>query len=524
MASETLTTALLGRLSQHPFYAVLSVLLAYFALGRIQQYWRLRHFKGPFSTGVSWLWHSRAVVAGDSHLHYGYATEKFGSIARVAPNHLITSSPELWAHINAVRSPYKRAEWYYHAARFEPGKDNVFTECDNEKHDARRRKMAAGYAGKENPGLEASVDTHVKELVHLIRSKYAAPATSTQSAMPMDMATKMQYLTLDVISDVGLGKAFGDLKADADVNDYLKASEEGLYIANLSFGLGISWLRNVPILGKAISPSEKDARGFGKMMAEARKSVEARKMKSTDERSDMLASFIRHGITGDDLFQEVFEQVLAGSDTTAASLRIIMLYIMSHPRVYAKLQAEIDDAVQAGKASAYPEVILDVEARKLPYLCAVIREAMRVHPPVVNLFSRVVPKGGDVVTVDGKEVFLPGDTMIGYAAWGMHRNNRAVYGADAEVFRPERWFVDEEAPGEKERLARMYKTNDLIFGHGRWVCLGRVVALIEIHKTVFELLRNFDFALTNPHEPWKIFNVMGLFSIGDMWVDVTERL
>lgn len=339
----------------------------------------------------------------------------------------------------------------------------------------------------------------------------------------MDMATKMQYLTLDVISDVGLGRAFGDLKADEDVNDYLKASEEGLRIGNMAFGLGTSWLRDVPIIGPAISPSEKDERGFGKMMAEARKSVQERMLKSTDERSDMLSSFIRHGISGDDLFQETFEQILAGSDTTAASLRIIMLYLMSHPRIYAKLQAEIDGAVKAGIAPASPEIISDAEARRLPYLSAVVREGMRVHPPVVNLFSRVVPQGGDAVTVDGKEYFLPGGAMIGYAAWSMHRNNKTLYGEDAEVFRPERWFVDESGPAEKERLALMYKTNDMIFGYGRWQCLGKVVALIEIHKTIFELLKNFDFALTNPHEPWTVFNSLGLWAIGNMWVDVTER-
>jgi hypothetical protein len=67
-----------------------------------------------------------------------------GPIARVAPNHLVTSSPELWAHINAARSPYSRAAWYYHAVRFEPGKDNVFTEVDNKKHEKRRKQMAAG--------------------------------------------------------------------------------------------------------------------------------------------------------------------------------------------------------------------------------------------------------------------------------------------------------------------------------------------------------------------------------------------
>jgi cytochrome P450 len=381
--------------------------------------------------------------------------------------------------------------------------------------------MAAGYAGKENPGLECTIDVQVTSLIHLIREKYAAPAASTGVSKPMDLAKKIAYLTLDVISAVGLGKPFGDLKADADVNDYLHASETGLHIGNMAFGLGTSWLTALPIIGPAISPSEKDTTGFGKMMAEARKVVDQRKMKSTNEKSDMLASFIRHGITGDDLFQEVFEQILAGSDTTAASLRIIMLYIMSHPRVYAKLQREIDDAV-AGQAVG-EDIVPDAEARKLPYLSAVIREGLRVHPPVVNLFSRIVPKGGDVVTVDGKETFLPGDTMIGYSAWSMHRNNKAVYGKDAEVFRPERWIVDESVPGEKERLTKMTKTNDLIFGHGRWVCLGKVVAMIEIYKTIFELLRHFDFALTNPHEPWTIFNTMGLFAIGNMWVDVTER-
>ncbi|KAF2661227.1 cytochrome P450 monooxygenase-like protein [Lophiostoma macrostomum CBS 122681] len=491
-------------------YLIGLFLCLYAAVGRLRQYWRLRHFKGPPSTGISWLWHSRAVISGDSHSWYGYATEKYGPIARIAPNHLITSSPE-------------RAEWYYHAARFEPGKDNIFTECDNERHDARRKKMAAGYSGRENPGLEASIDIHVKDLVHLIRSKYASPPNSKKVTKPMDLATKIQYLTLDVISEVGLGKAFGDLKSDQDVNDYLAAMEVGLRIGNQAFGMGTSWLRDVLFLGKRISPSEKDEKGFGRMMSEARKVITARLLKSTEERSDMLSSFIRHGLTGDDLFQETFETMLAGSDTTSASIRIILLYLMTHPRVYAKLQAEIDGAIKAGNAPKSPGVISDSEARKLPYLSAVIREGMRVYPPVSNLFSRVVPQGGDVVKVDGEEHFLPGGTMIGYSAWGMHRHDKATYGEDAEVFRPERWFVDESDPLEKERLARMYKINDMIFGYGRWICIGRVVALIELHKTIFELLRNFDLALTNPDRPWTIFNTMGLFAIGDMWVDVSER-
>lgn len=50
----------------------------YFAIQRFRLYWRLRQFKGPFSTGISWLWHSRAVISGDSHIYYGEVTEKYG--------------------------------------------------------------------------------------------------------------------------------------------------------------------------------------------------------------------------------------------------------------------------------------------------------------------------------------------------------------------------------------------------------------------------------------------------------------
>jgi cytochrome P450 len=111
------------------------------------------------------------------------------------------------------------------------------------------------------------------------------------------------------------------------------------------------------------------------MMAEARKIIDARRSRSTEGKSDMLASFIRHGVSGDDLFQEVFEQILAGSDTTSAAIRIIMLYVITHPRVYKKLQAETDKAVKDGLA---PAIIPDAEARRLPYLSAVVREGMRV--------------------------------------------------------------------------------------------------------------------------------------------------
>jgi hypothetical protein len=52
---------------------------------------------------------------------------------------------------------------------------------------------------------------------------------------------------------------------------------------------------------------------------------------------------------------------------------------MSHRRVYAKLQAEINEATKNGVAPASPSIISDADVRRLPYLGAVVREALRVQ-------------------------------------------------------------------------------------------------------------------------------------------------
>lgn len=113
----------------------------------------------------------------------------------------------------------------------------------------------------------------------------------------------------------------------------------------------------------------------------------------------------------------------------------------------------------------------------MPYLQAVIKEGLRIYPPVVGLMAKEVPKGGDTF----KGVFLPEGTRIGYCAWGIFRR-KDVWGEDADEFRPERWL---DATPEKYR--EMDGTLELIFGYGRWQCLGRNVAMIELNKIFVEV-------------------------------------
>lgn len=326
------------------------------------------------------------------------------------------------------------------------------------------------------------MDERLQDFLNLIRSKYVS---SDRQIVPMDIAKKVQYFTLDVISSVGLGKAFGMLQRDRDVDDYLQSSEEGLAIGNTALAMGFSWITQAPIIGRFIAPSPKDNNGFGKMMAACFRLVDERAASPADERSDMLASFMRHGLAGDELRTEALEQIIAGSETTAGAIRGTLLHLMTNPRVYLRLQREVDDAVRRDLApSTGGGLITAAQARQLPYLQAVIREALRVWPPVANIFSRDVPAGGDTLVVDGESVFLPGGVCIGYSAYAMHQSEK-IYGKDAKAFRPERWLESDPA-----MLAVMVRTNDLTFGHGKFQCLGKAVAQIEIGKTVFEVSRN----------------------------------
>ncbi|KAM7198208.1 Pisatin demethylase [Naviculisporaceae sp. PSN 640] len=493
-----------------------TVVIIYFARV-IVAYSRLSQFRGPSGVGFSEVPHSWQIFRPDTEKWYKDVTDTYGPIARIGPNTLITSDPDVWMRV-MNKPAYKKTDWYFHAARIEHRRDNVFTMTDNAEHERRRKAIAPGYSGRDIENIEPAIDLRVQDFLDLIRNKYLS---TPQKITPMDLSKKMQFFTLDVLSTVGLGKSFGMLVADRDISEFVKSGEDGMLTANMFLALGLSGLAQMPFIGKFILPSPRDSKGMGKLVGNSflladQAFVRSMSVDSSTNSDSMLGSWIRHGIMGDALRSEAAESIIAGSDTTAGALRGIMLQLMANPRVYVKLHKEIDEAVEKGLV---PEegIISTAAARQMPYLQAFIREGMRWWPSVTNLFPRDVPPEGDVVMVDGKEVFLPGGAELGLSMLGM-MHHRGTFGEDADCFRPERW-----TEAEPEKYAAMQRVSDLGFGYGKWACLGKPIAQHELGKGIFELMRNFDWALNNPTEPWKATNTLGLFVIQDLWVQVTER-
>lgn len=72
-----------------------------------------------------------------------------GSIVRIGPHQLVTNDPEVLRRMSAVRSPYRRSNWY-DGIRLEADYDNVLSTRDENRHNDLRAKMAAGVSSQRS--------------------------------------------------------------------------------------------------------------------------------------------------------------------------------------------------------------------------------------------------------------------------------------------------------------------------------------------------------------------------------------
>lgn len=189
----------------------------------------------------------------------------------------------------------------------------------------------------------------------------------------------------------------------------------------------------------------------------------------------LQGSFLSHGLTPEQCENEALFMIVAGSETTASVIRVTILHIISAPMVYNHLKQEIKEALNDGRVTHQP--IRIEEAKRLPYLQAVIYEGLRMRAPAPGLYAKVVPTGGD--TICGK--FVPEGTAIGMNTSAMLADT-TLFGEDANLFRPERFLELDDA-----RRAEMQRDVELIFGTGRWLCAGKPVAFMELNKIFFEV-------------------------------------
>lgn len=171
----------------------------------------------------------------------------------------------------------------------------------------------------------------------------------------------------------------------------------------------IFWLHDYlsPYIGNYLGITARN----GSLRQFALRETEARKDRGSDRKDILSKLFAVHkerpvDFDYSDLVSMTSSNIFAGSDTTAISTRAIIYYLLKNPECKQRLVDEINQFRSQGKIS--DPVTLD-EANNMPYLQAIMYEALRCHPAVGMSLPRVVPPGG--TEIDGTYL-APGVSIL----------------------------------------------------------------------------------------------------------------
>lgn len=189
------------------------------------------------------------------------------------------------------------------------------------------------------------------------------------------------------------------------------------------------------------------------------------------------------GLSLDELEKEAGVLVNAGSDTTATAMTHCLYHLVKHPRVLAKLRGELDAVLDTQESAAtYTQV------KDLKYLRACVDESMRLRPPTSLGLPRITPPQGAVVA----GYPIAGGVTVSVPTYTLHRNPTLF--SDPEVFRPERWFDEEES-----QVCRQYV---IPFSVGPRACTGRNLSYLEQTVLIATLVHRYEWTL--PHEGFEL--------------------
>ncbi|XP_075512551.1 cytochrome P450 78A7-like [Primulina tabacum] len=183
----------------------------------------------------------------------------------------------------------------------------------------------------------------------------------------------------------------------------------------------------------------------------------------------------------DDMIAVLWEMIFRGTDTTALLTEWIMAELVLHPEVQQKLRDELDDAELCQRGG-----ITDANVATLPYLQAVVKEALRFHPPG-PLLSWARLSTSDVHLSNG--MVIPANTTAMVNMWAI-THDAAVFQNPLE-FKPERFVpamggAEIGLSGGDLRLAP--------FGAGRRSCPGKNLGLATVALWVAKLVHRFEWA------------------------------
>ncbi|PGG96095.1 hypothetical protein GX51_07990 [Blastomyces parvus] len=434
----------------------------------------ISNIPGPFAASFTRLWHIHRILKGDQNLELIRLHNEHGHFVRVAPNEVSVSHPDAIRKI--LGATLHKDNWYKIIA-FPDGRfQNPMSATDPKVKTELSKHLAPAYTLSNLLVNESNISETIELLLGWL-NKFAS------SGDPIDLGKYFTFATSDIVGDAVFSKQFGFLREGRDINNTIaNATPQTAYVSVAGYfrWFHVLFLSNPVITWLNITP-------WGHLIDTAMSAIKERQ-KNPDARVDAVAHWFRMLHQHPDRMQlheihsAAFNAVAAGNETVAAGLQAFVYYMIRHPNAWKRARAEIE------AASLEDPVIGYMDAQKLPFLQACIKETLRVFGPAPMGLPRIAPEGG--LTIGDRTI--PQDTIVSVNIWVMHYS-KEIWGPDAGEFNPDRWLGEDAA-----HLSKYY----IPWGMGYASCPGQHLARIELYKICATLVRDYNIRQVDPKQEW----------------------
>ncbi|PSR79569.1 hypothetical protein PHLCEN_2v6980 [Hermanssonia centrifuga] len=348
--------------------------------------------------------------------------------------------------------------------------------------------------------------------------------------------------TFDVMGSAGFDYEFNAIQNED--NELLKAYTEMFEVAisRQSGGWRTTLALYIPLWDKLFPDNTSRfvakcqkviQRVAGKLIQEKkRKMADAEEKGETYQGKDLLSLLLKSNssvdlppeqrISDEDILHMINTFMFAGTDTTSLAMTWTLYLLAKFPVVQDRLRTELRSVLPSTSLESLTQdeiQSLYATIADLPYLDNVIRETLRLIPPVhssirVATKDDVVPASspfkrksadGTMVEEDVKQILVPKGTFIHVPIEGFN-HDKGLWGEDAWNFNPDRW---DDLPEAVKALPGLY-SHILTFSAGPRACIGLRMSTIELKSFLFTLVANFKFTDSETHKIGKA-NVMEEF-------------
>ncbi|KAI1213179.1 cytochrome P450 [Annulohypoxylon truncatum] len=437
----------------------------------------LRDWPGPLLWRISGLPRAYHLMKGDLTFKIAELQGKYGRFFRVMPNEVACNDPRAWKDIYGHRVGGQNQEMPKFKGSFIVPSylPPSIIEADREQHSLLRRQLSHGFSEKSLRQQEGIIGAYVQLLIQRLHEH------SKNGSVALNMREWFNYVSFDIIGDLGFGSSFGCLESSS-YHPWVQVISNALLESAAFRALNTLGLRPLVDLMFRLGATKKNDEN----MELVRNKVQER-MKLGMERPDLIEGLLRKKnewqMDLEGLAANANVLIIAGSETTSTLLCGTVSLLTSNPDKLAKLAQEVRSSFNSD------EEITLLSVNNLSYMLACLNEAFRLYPPAAADLPRVVPKGG--ATVAGR--FVPEGTIAAVWQWPMYHNPE--FWTDPYDYVPERWMGD---PKYKDDVFDVLQP----FSFGPRNCIGRNLAYAEMRLILAKIVFNFDMDIADDSRRW----------------------